>query len=139
MFQPIQKDHESCCPNCGCVLAEITEAPEIEYTPAQSKRTVDLMLLGSAAQNIKLSIRKTSQQVFEEKTLRLLTNITKQYGLPENLAIDTFHQLKRNKRGFRSETEPIKQLIKILSKDDNYLFIKQKNLIKARYENITHP
>lgn len=132
-LQPIQKDHELCCPSCGCVLDTILE-PHSEL-PNTKYSSLNMALLGSALdKNVKFAYPRTRQQAKEEEVLRKLINITKQYSLPEVLAHDTYKELKRKNRGFWSEKEPIKQLIKILSKDDNYIYIHKLRLIKARYE-----
>ena len=135
MLQPIHKDNDQICPSCGCVLANTNDYPERVEKPIVSV-TYNEMLLGSALEKINSNTFRSSKDVFEEKTLSTLINIVKFYKLPESIAIETFNQMKRNKRGFRSETEPIKQLIKTLSKDDYFFFIKKKNMIKARYENL---
>ena len=136
MLQPIQKDHELVCPGCGCVLQNTIESnniPENEIIPTMS---LNIHLLGSALEkNVKYAYPRTSQQSREEQVLRQLEHITKKYDLPSRFALETFNQLKRKNRGFWSETEPIKQLIKILSKDENYFHIKKLQKIKARYEN----
>lgn len=129
MYQPIQRDHELCCPSCGCVLANIEETP-IQKPPSISM-SVNNLLLGSA---LNKNVR-TRRERDEERVLRQLVSIVNFYKLPESIAIDTFNVLKKRNKGFYSETEPIKQLIKQLDKDDYYFFIKTKNLIKSRYEN----
>lgn len=137
MLQPIQKEHEVVCPGCGCVLGEVHE-PQVQIETT-IKPSVDMMLLGSALEsNVKISQWRTPQQVYEEKVLRFLVYFTKKYSLPEAFAIQTFNELKRKKKGFRSENYniPIKQLIQILSKDDNYIYIKTLRAIKAKYESI---
>lgn len=133
-LHPIQKDHESCCPNCGCVLANVQDNNDVIEKPVIAY-SADIFLLGSALNNKTKNQFRNPQQYYEEKVLKQLTGITKFYQLPESLAIDAFREMKRKNRGFRSETEPIKQLIKIMERDDNYGFIKKLRLIKARYEN----
>lgn len=132
---PIQKEHELLCPGCGCVLNEGLEVND----PNEQKTIInspDIFMLGSALQNnVKFSLQRTPKQIYEEKALKFIFSITKKYSLPDSIAFDTFFQLKRNNRGIRSEKEPIKQLLKILSKDDNYRYFKTMKLIKARYEN----
>ena len=76
------------------------------------------------------------QQVFEENIARLLYSITAKYSLPERFAIEAYEELKRKKSKFRSENDAIKVLIKILSKDENYIHNKQLRMIKARYEKV---
>lgn len=135
MLQPIHIEHEICCPSCGCVLGTANESTESERSLV--KPNVNIHLLGSALEtNVKLSLQRTPQVVFEERTLKLLSNITKQFGLPESFALETFNELKRKKRGFQSETFPIKQLLQILSKDDNYGFFYKTKKLKEYYKNI---
>ena len=136
MLQPIQKDHELICPGCGVVLGNIQENYNVINTN-QKPINVNTFLLGSALEkNIKMSYQRTRQQFHEEKVLIHLVNITKEFSLPETFAIETFNELKRKNRGFHSKTEPIKQLIKILSKDDNYLYFRKLKMLKDRYESI---
>lgn len=136
MLKPIQREHESCCPNCGCVLDIPQESNDyIEKPPL--KTSFNLLMLGSAMEkNIKSMSWKSSQQSYEENILRILYSITTKYGLPERFVIESHHELKRKKSGFRSENDAIKILIKILSKDENYIHNKQLRLIKARYEKV---
>lgn len=136
MFHPVQKDHELCCSNCGCVIGTIQEP--IQEIQKQTV-SVDLLLLGSALNNnVKHSYGRTRQQLREETTLKLLESLCDKFGLPEIFAIETFQVMKRNKRGFQSEYEYVKQLIKILSKDENYLHIHKLRMLKAWYEKTTN-
>lgn len=133
MLQPINKDNELICPNCACVLGLLNEYPESEKSTINP--SLNMFLLGSAIQNnTKYYFRKTPQMVYEERALRKLVDITKEFALPDRLAYETFNQLKRKKRGFRSETEPIKQLILLLSRDENYIHIHKMRAIKSKYE-----
>lgn len=137
MLQPIQKDHETICPGCGCVLQNIE--PVIE-NPHQSKEAIvstDIYLLGSAIENnVRSSIRKSPGQCFDEQALKKIETLVSQYNLPTRFILETFKSLKRTRWGIRSETEYIKHLIKILSKDENYVHIKTLQKIKARYEEL---
>ena len=135
MLQPIQKDHELVCQNCGCVLGEISDSQQNDNSIIPL--SVDMLLLGSAFdKNVKCSFPRTRQQSQEEQVLKLLISITKSYALPESLAVDTYTVLKKKNRGFWSQTEPIKQLIKILSKDDNYYYIHKLRAIKEKYKHL---
>ena len=135
MFTPVQRDHESCCPNCGCVLANVEEVQEA--IPSKPIISANLYLLGSAMdKNVKHSLRRTSHQLYEERALRQLESIVRHYKLPEIFIIESLNLLKKKNWGIRSEKEPIKALIKILSKDDNYMHINKLRMIKARYEDI---
>ena len=125
MSIPIQKEHELICQNCGCVLGQVHEPIEQK----ESKMSVNVMLLGSAMHKDKRYFSSGRQQLYEENVLRRLLDIAQKYSLPEALALETFQALKRRNRGFSSEKEPIKQLIKILSRDENYIhFYKMKAL-----------
>ena len=133
MLKPIQVDHESICPGCGAVLGQITEV-ETRKTPSS---TVNLQLLGSALEKSKkYAFTQTPHEFYQERVLRQLENIAADFSLPESIIVDTFNELKRQKRGFRSESQPIKQLIKILSKDDNYLHLHKLRKIKEKYASI---
>lgn len=137
MLQPIQKDHESCCPNCGCVLSTINELPNESQDKPIIPYSVDILLLGSALdKNVKKSYNRTPKDYYEENALKHLENICIKFNLPSKFAIETYQEMKRKNRGFRSENEPVKQLLKILSKDENYIHIKKYKAIKARYESI---
>lgn len=131
MPTPIQQEHELLCPNCGCVLAENvyeqnvqTEKPVIPYS------TINFHFLGSALDGTK----RDPKQVHQERTARLLEQVCKKYGLPDKFVLETFNVLKKKNRGFYSQREPIKQLLKILEKDDNYEFIYKYRALKKRYE-----
>src|SRR5690349_10901273 len=107
MLQPIQVGHELICPcGCACVVGTVDDLHE----ERKQILSVDLMVLGSTLQNnIKDGFTKSSKQVYEERVLKQLSQITKEFGLPESLAVDTFNQLKKKRRGFQSESRPIKQ------------------------------
>lgn len=136
MLQPIQKDHELICPcGCGAVVGIINE-PQQSDTTSKTPDSPEVFLLGTVLQNNLNRAFNTPQKHYEERLLKNLILLIKEVGLPDRFAIETFNELKRRKRGFRSETEPIKQLIKILSKDDNYLYVNKLKLIKSKYETI---
>ena len=134
MLHPIQKDHELICRNCGCVLGEVSEqVVEKSLIPPNH----NIALLGSAMDNTtKNTFRRTSKAVYDEKLLRNISNLVEKYDLPNRLVDETFKSIKKRNWGVRSETEYIKVLIRILSKDENYIHIKKLQLIKARYEEI---
>jgi len=137
MSLPIQKEHELICPcGCGCVVLVLEEHPNIEV----SKNPVisfNSFLLGSALiNNVKYAKPRTERQTNEENVLRRLISITTEFNIPERIAFETLNQLKRKNRGFKSQKEPIKELIKILSKDDNYLHINKLRKIKVKYAEI---
>lgn len=141
MLQPIQREHESMCPNCGCVLNQMghTEVETVSKTTIPPN--LNVYLLGTALENnVSHHFSRTPQQFYEERVLKKLLDITKEYGLPDRIAYETFNVLKRNKRGFRSKKEPlrepVKQLLNILSKDENYIHVHKKRAIKVKYESI---
>lgn len=137
MSLPIQKEHELICPcGCGCVVLVLDESPNLEVikNPVISFNN---FLLGSAlVQNVKYAKPRTERQTNEENVLRRLISITTEFNIPERIAFETLNQLKRKNRGFKSQKEPIKELIKILSKDDNYLHINKLRKIKEKYASI---
>ena len=134
MSLPIQREHELICPcGCGCVVLVLDEAPnqEIVKNPVTSLNNA---LLGSAlSHNIKYAKPRAERQREEEKVLRRLVDITTEFNIPERIAFETFNQMKRKNRGFKSQKEHIKELIKILSKDDNYLQFYKLKKIKEKY------
>lgn len=132
----IQKEHEILCGNCGCVLGQVEEIPEITIKPTITQ-SINVQILGSALTSFAKKQYRDPQQVREDNVRQQLLNIIKHYNLPERLAIETFNQLKKNKRGFQSQKEPIKQLLKIMAKDENYIHIHKMRAIKSRYENLT--
>ena len=137
MLRLVQKDHELCCPNCGCVVGTNQESNDLPIEKPLVTTSFNLMFLGSALEkNVKTRTWKSPHQVFEENIARLLYSITTKYGLPERFAIESFNELRRKKSKFRSENDAIKILIKILSKDENYQHNKQLRMIKARYEKV---
>lgn len=137
MSSPIQKEHELICPcGCGCVVKVIEEAPNQEI-PKNPVISFNQFLLGSAlVKNVKYAQPRSDRQVNEENVLRRLLSTCTEFDLPERFAFETLRHLQRKNRGFRSESEPIKQLLKILSKDENYLHINKMRAIKARYAEI---
>ena len=129
----IHKDGDICCRNCGSVL---DHGDVSEITVESKPMSMELYILGSALQkNVNARLQKTAQQYHEENALRLISNIVKKYDLPEAFITDVFLYLKR-KNHLQSEKEPIKYLIKILSKDENYIHINKMRAIKARYASI---
>ena len=139
MLQPIQIGHELICAcGCGCVIG-VVEENNVENDTHIVKYSADLFMLGSALnKNVKSGYNRSPQQAKEEQVFKRLTSITKNYSLPESIAIQTFSELKRKNRGFWSETEPIKQMIKILSRDENYLHIHKLRELKAWYEKFSN-
>ena len=129
----IHKDNDICCSNCGSVLAHNDSIDEINE---KKQISVDLYLLGSSLNtNVNAKLQKTAQQCHEENALRLISSIVKKYELPEAFITDVFLHLKR-KNHLQSEKEPIKYLLKLLSKDENYLHIHKLRLLKAEYEKL---
>jgi len=137
MSLPIQKEHELICPcGCGCVVLVLEEHPNIEV-PKNPVISFNSFLLGSAlVNNVKYAKPRTERQTNEENVLRRLISITTEFNIPESIAFETLNQLKRKNRGFKSQKEPIKELIRILSKDDNYLHINKLRKIKEKYAEI---
>lgn len=139
MLHPIQKDHESCCPNCGCVLGTVEEYDdEVIKSPIVKQSSINILLLGTAVNNIKSNYRKSPQEVYEQNIIRNLDSIVKKFDLPQRFVLETFKEMKRKNRGFRSEYEYVKQLIKILSRDENYEQIHKLKKIKAWYEKFSN-
>jgi len=134
MLQPIQKEHELICPcGCGCVLSNVEESIH-EEEKSTIPPSLNVYLLGSALENnVTYHFNRDRNQIHEENVLRKLLDITKEYALPDRLAYATFNQLKRNKKGFYSKKQPVKQLISILSKDENYIYFPKMRAIKVRY------
>ena len=133
MLKPIQKEHELICPcGCGVVIGTVDEIHE-QTNRLTLNPSLDIALLGSALENHKYRFEKSPTQFYEEQALRKLYDIVREFGIPESFAFDAFNELKRKNRGFRSETAPIKQLIKILSKDDNYIYFKKLQSIKIKF------
>lgn len=137
MLQPIQKEHELICP-CGCgVVVGYADENHNGIEKPNIPLSINVQLLGSALnKSKKYAFTSKPLEFYEERVLRQLVDITKEFELPEILALDTFNELKRKKRGFRSELQPMKQLIQILSKDDYYMYIHKLRLLKARYEQL---
>jgi|SRR6185312_6989091 len=130
----IQKEHELVCSGCGCVLGTVNEDIQ-ERSEEINVKSINVQLLGSALnKNWKYSIQSTRQQLYEDNVLKSLQGVCNKYAIPERFAQETFNILKKKNRGFRSEKEPIKQLLKILAKDENYLYIHKYRALKARYE-----
>ena len=138
MLRPIQRDHELICPcGCGCVLQNVEESIHDQQEKQTIPPSLNVFLLGSALDNnVKYHFNRDRNQIHQENVLRKLLDITKEYVLPDRFAYATFNQLKRNKKGFWSEKEPIKQLLLILSKDENYIYFPKMRAIKARYESV---
>ena len=135
MLNPIYKDHEIICPcGCGCVLSEVAEQPT--NTNHELSNTFNKYVLGSAIVNNKNYHWKDKEQVFYEKGMTRMLDLVREFSLPEAFAIDVMNKIRKNRRGLYSEREQFKQLIKILSKDDNYLYIHKMRAIKAKYEKI---
>lgn len=134
MSLPIQREHELICPcGCGCVVLVLEETP-IQEVPKNPVTSLNNLLLGSAlSHNVKYAKPRAERQREEEKVLRRLVDITTEFGIPERIAFETFNQMKRKNRGFKSQKEHIKELIKILSKDDNYLQFYKLKKIKEKY------
>ena len=138
MLQPIQTEHELVCPGCGCVLKTIEESIHDPQPKTTIPPSLNLFLLGSQLENnVKYHFQRGREQISQERVLRKLLDITKEFALPDRLAYATFSQLKRNKRGFHSEKEPIRQLLLILSKDENYIYFPKMRAIKVKYEKIS--
>ena len=137
MLQPIQKDHELVCHGCGCVLANMNDNQNYKETEPQVSYSLNIHMLGTALEkNVKYAYSRSSQQSREEYVLRQLEHITKKYDLPSRFVIETFNQMKKKHSGFYSEIEPVKQLMKILSKDENYFHIKKLRMIKDEYADL---
>jgi len=135
MASVIQKEHELICGGCGCVLNGLPYQENYVESTSKINVSVSMALLGSALdKNIKNHQVRNSSQYYEEQSLRYIENMIKVYNLPEILAFDVFRIIKK-KNHFRSRKEPMKELIRILEKDDYYLLRNKLKLIKADYEN----
>lgn len=137
MSLPIQKEHELICPcGCGCVVLVLEESLNVEI-PKNTVISFNSFLLGSAlVNNVKYAKPRSERQTNEENVLRRLISITSEFNIPERIAFETLNQLKRKNRGFKSQKEPIKELIRILSKDDNYLQFYKLKKIKEKYAEV---
>lgn len=123
----IHKDSDICCRNCGSVLAH----EDSEIISDSKPMSAELYILGSALQkNVSLKLQKSAQQYHEENAFRFISDLVKKYDLPNVFATDVFLHLKR-KNHLQSEKEAIKQLLKILSKDENYIQIHKYRKLKA--------
>ena len=135
MQQPIQVDHELVCPGCGAVLQNVHETLPLE----QKTISFNIQLLGSA---IKRDVRYHSDEdrliIAKENVLRFLIDLVHRYGVPEIFATETYRFLLKKNRGWFSKGNgvAVKQLLKILEKDDNYLYWKKAEMIKKDYEEI---
>jgi uncharacterized C2H2 Zn-finger protein len=139
MVTPILKDDDLCCPNCGIVFDYQKEF--ISHDNRPSKSNLHLLFLGSALSN------KSDYHFNEDRDLRLkenmlffLNDLCKRYGLPETIAHTVWLILLRKNRGHRSKDNKValQELVKILSKDDNYLYIHKLRAIKKDYEELLH-
>ena len=139
MAVPILKDNELCCPNCGIVYEQENQLPQNQTKIIGS--TLNFSFLGSIPPK-----QNTSYHFHEDRDLRLKQNMLnflehtcKKYGLPEAIGITVGNHLLRKNRGHWSKDNRValKALIKLLEKDDYYLFHKKKEMIKADYENLT--
>jgi len=138
MLQPVLKEHELICPGCGCVLKNVEEPTYEGQQKSTIPSSLNVFLLGSALEkNVKYHFQRSREQIYEERVLRGLLDVTKEFALPDRFAYATFNQLKRKKSGFRSKHEPIKELLLILSKDENYIYFPKMRAIKSKYENIS--
>ena len=137
MSKPIQKDHELICPGCGVVLDTIFEQP-IQKTTNIGASSLSVSLLGNTLEgNIKFHTKRDYYQQTYEKALFRLASICNTFGIPEVFALETMKRIKLKEKGLFSFKEQVRQLLKILEKDDNYLFWKKALLIKKEYENVT--
>lgn len=139
MLQPIQQGHEILCPNCGCVLVEVPEPqPNMFGVDSGVIKTVqpsliNSVLLGTALdKNVNRKLQRTYAQYSEEQGLRFLDDLIKEFDLPTSLAVDTFHILKKKNKPL-TEKNVTRQLVVILQKDDNYLFINKTKKLIIKY------
>lgn len=134
MSLPIQKENELICPcGCGCVVLVLDESSNQEMIKNPTISFNNFLLGSALVNNVKYAKPRSERQTNEENVLRRLISITSEFNIPERIAFETLNQLKRKNRGFKSQKEPIKELIKILSKDDNYLQFYKLKKIKEKY------
>ena len=138
MFQPIIKDNEIICPcGCGVVLDNFFEQP-VQQAKNIGVSSLSVSLLGTTMENnIKFHSRRDYYQQTYEKALFRLASICKKFSIPEDFALATMKRISSKEKGLFSFKEQIRQLLKILEKDDNYLYWKMAALIKKEYENAT--
>ena len=72
----------------------------------------------------------------EQQLYQKLHDIVKELDLPQVIAFDVFRIMLKNNRGKYSKKAPYEQLIKLLSKDDYYIYHNKLVLLKKRYEDI---
>lgn len=139
MLNPIYADHEIICPcGCGVVLQNIEEPVNNDSGKQTIPPALNVFLLGTAiTTNRNFYFNRDKKQIYHEKALRRLRDITKEYSLPDRIAIEAMNVVTKRKRGLYSFHEQIKQLLIILSKDENYMYFPKKNAIKVKYENVT--
>ena len=137
MQRPIQAEGELICPcGCGVVLKTITE-----QTEEPKSHSFDIQILGTALKtDIPYHFNVDREIMRKENVLNYLKSIVKEFGIPEEFALETYNFLVKKNRGFYSENYkiPIKQLIKLLEKDDNYMYIHKLRAIKKKYENLVN-
>lgn len=137
MLNPVQKEHELCCPGCGAVLRNINE-PQFHEEKPTIPPSLNVFLLGSAVENnVKFHFNRDREQINYEKALKRLLDITKEYAINERIAFETMKLVKRNKRGLYSFQIQIKLLLSILAKDENYIYFPKMRAIKQRFENVS--
>ena len=133
MLTPIKKENEICCPGCGVVLADEGGS---DYENSSNNYGNHILLGTILSKELSPVNWKSPEQYYEEKAWRDLLNLVEKYNLPENFATEIFMYIKK-KNHLRSRKAPIKYLIKILSRDDNYLHARRVlSNIKKDYESI---
>ena len=136
--QPIQKDNELICPcGCGVVMKSLEETPILK-TNNIGTSSLSIHLLGSALENnVKFHSQRDKYDKTYEIALTRLATICQKYGLPEELSVVTMKRIKHKEKGLFSFREQIRQLLKILEKDDYYLYRNKAQMIKKDYENFS--
>lgn len=139
MLQPIRQDHEILCQNCGCVLAEIPDSQanvfgvDSNTIKTTQPSLINSVILGTALdKNVNRKLQRTYAQYSEEQGLRFLDDMIKEFDLPTSLAIDTYRILKKKNKPL-TEKNVTRQLVVILQKDDNYLFINKTKKLITKY------
>lgn len=135
-MMPILKENELICPcGCGVVLDNIHDSPN----HSEKKTTFNSMLLGNTLEtDIKYKWNADREIKAKEQAFNFLLNFCKEFALPEEFGHQVYRVMLKKNRGFFSKDNSIaiNFMIKILSKDDNYIYINKRKAIEKKYESI---